>query len=189
MGVKLIMKRLLMVFSTLVVVILGLVLISSNSKQPTYAKTKLTGLTINWQKPSESQAYPNLAHYSKLWIYVSTKNQRVYLHGNGHVIYKMICSTGKPASPTPKGTYHIQAERGRTFYNAASGEGANYWVSWLDHGVYLFHSVPINQKGQYIASEAEKLGTPASHGCVRLTVADAYWMYKHIPYGTKVVIR
>jgi lipoprotein-anchoring transpeptidase ErfK/SrfK len=185
------MKRFLMIFSTLAITaVIGLALLAGfGSRKTTYAKYKAIGSTVNWHEPSESQPYPNLKKVSNLWIYVSTKNQRVYLHGNGRVIYKMYCSTGEASSPTPKGTFHIQAQRGKSFYNAASGEGANYWVSWLDHGVYLFHSVPVTKTGQYIPSQAEKLGTPASHGCVRLTVADAYWMYKNIPYGTKVVIK
>ena len=36
--------------------------------------------------------------------------------------------------------------------------------------------------------EGNKLGQPASHGCVRLTVADAEWFYNQIPEGTPVTI-
>ena len=46
----------------------------------------------------------------------------------------------------------------KLFFNESSGEGANYWVSWKDHGVYLFHSVPIDASGDYIEEEAEELG-------------------------------
>lgn len=143
---------------------------------------------INWQAPSEKIPYPKWNKLKNAWIYVSTKRQKVYIHGNGKVQYIMNCSTGTKSSPTPKGTFHIQAQRGYSFYNASSREGAHYWVSWLDHGIYLFHSVPTNSNGKYIKSEAQKLGQPASHGCVRLSVADAHWMYKTVPYGTKVVI-
>lgn len=142
----------------------------------------------SWKQPSESKAYPKWSSLSKPWIYVSIKQQKVYIHGNGKVQYVMYCSTGSQSSPTPKGTFHIQHQRGLSFYNASSREGAHYWVSWLGHGTYLFHSVPTNKDGQYVASEADKLGTPASHGCVRLSIADAKWMYKTVPYGTKVVI-
>ena len=38
----------------------------------------------------------------------------------------------------------------------------------------LLHSVPIDASGDYIEEEAEELGQKAnSHGCIRLTVADA----------------
>lgn len=90
---------------------------------------------------------------------------------------------------TPKGTFEIQAERGDHFYNAQSGEGANYWVSFKDHGIYLFHTVPVDANGNYVVSEAEQLGKSSnSHGCVRLSVADAKWFYENIKTGTKVVV-
>jgi len=33
------------------------------------------------------------------------------------------------------------------------------------------------------------LGKPASHGCVRMTVEDAKWIYDTIPNGTKVIVQ
>ena len=65
--------------------------------------------------------------------------------------------------------------------------GADYWVQF--YGPYLFHSVPTGQNfGDYLEDEAMKLGQPASHGCVRLTVADAKWFYDQVPDGTPVTI-
>lgn len=101
-------------------------------------------------------------------------------------LYTMVCSTGIYNS-TPRGTFHIQ-NRGKSFYNKSSKEGAKYWTSWLYNGIYLFHTVPTNKKGKYIKSEAKKLGKPVSHGCIRLTIPDAYWIYKKVPRGTKVHI-
>lgn len=58
------------------------------------------------------------------------------------------------------------------------------------NGGYLFHSVPF-----YTASsdsleteEFNKLGSPASLGCVRMCVADVKWLYDNCPSGTKVTI-
>ncbi|WP_165541109.1 L,D-transpeptidase, partial [Bifidobacterium longum] len=36
--------------------------------------------------------------------------------------------------------------------------------------------------------EPNKLGSPASHGCVRLTVPDVKWLYEQLPQGTTVHI-
>lgn len=56
-------------------------------------------------------------------------------------------------------------------------------------GSYLFHSVPTGEAfGDYLPEEGAKLGQPASHGCVRLTVADAQWFYDQVPDGTLVTI-
>lgn len=124
---------------------------------------------------------------------------RTYLMSGNKVIYTMYCSgglfhkdpnTGKMVSDTPTGTYQIQPERGQSFFNNSLNEGANYWVSWKDNGVYLFHTVPTKKDGSYNVSEAEKLGKqPASHGCIRLSVPDAKWMMQNLKVGTKVVVQ
>ncbi|WP_230678564.1 L,D-transpeptidase [Lacticaseibacillus zhaodongensis] len=145
---------------------------------------------INWRAPSEKKPYPDVAKYPHIWVRVDIAKQRVYLRSGHKLLYTMYCSTGSDASPTPTGTYYIQGERGAHFYNQSSGEGANYWVSWKNHGEYLFHSVPVSKSGHYIVKEARHLGKKAnSHGCVRLSVSDAKWMFRNIPYGTKVVVR
>lgn len=143
-----------------------------------------------WQHSSESKDYPDVNRYPHLWILVSKKQQRVYLVNRGKVLYTMYASTGTGKDDnTPSGLYHIQAERGNSFYNSKSGEGANYWVSWKNHGEYLFHSVPVDRHGNYVMSEANKLGkTAASHGCVRLSVPDARWLFQNIKQGTRVII-
>nr|WP_225421777.1 L,D-transpeptidase [Levilactobacillus fujinensis] len=143
--------------------------------------------TPAWKLPSQKKAYPNLKRYKHAYIKVSIAKQHVYIMTGKKVLYTMTASTGTKSSPTPKGTFHIQ-NRGTHFYNSASGEGANYWTSFKDWGTYLFHSVPVNAKGKYIVSEAHKLGKRASHGCVRLSVADAHWIYSHVPSGMTVKI-
>lgn len=59
---------------------------------------------------------------------------------------------------------------------------------YKDHGTYLFHSVPTDCNGNEIKEEAEKLGTPCSHGCVRMSKEDAKWFYENISEGVIVSI-
>lgn len=153
---------------------------------------------IDWQKSSETVPYPDLSKVKHLWIKVSLKGNRTYLYDGNQNIYTMYSSggvyekdtkTGKMKSTTPTGTFYIQPERGDSFYNQQLGEGANYYVSWLHHGEYLFHSVPTTANGSYNLKEAAKLGkSTGSHGCIRLSVPDAQWMSQNLPTGTKVVI-
>ncbi|GLB46109.1 cell surface protein [Philodulcilactobacillus myokoensis] len=164
---------------------------SSNHHVTTTKQTKqTTKKLINWRKPSENKPYPSMKPNLKRWLKVSIKNQKVYVMSKqNQVLYTMYASTGIHNS-TPLGTYHIQAERGKFFYNAASKEGARYWTSWKDHGIYLFHTVPTNKHGKYVVSEANQLGKTAhSHGCIRLAIPDAKWINQYVPYGTKVVIK
>ncbi|MFC6289592.1 L,D-transpeptidase [Levilactobacillus angrenensis] len=194
------LRQLLVVIALVIVAAVGVNRLiqghtTPQTSQPTSQTTKKANLakadTINWRKSSEDKPYPNLKQHPNAWLDVNTNRQRVYIRdGNNKVLYTMYCSTGTgKENKTPHGTYAIQGERGKFFYNQSSGEGAKYWVSWKDHGIYLFHSVPTDQNGNYIKSEAEELGkTAASHGCIRLSVADAKWVYNHVPYGMKVVV-
>ncbi|MGI6661046.1 MAG: L,D-transpeptidase [Bacillota bacterium] len=123
-----------------------------------------------------------------IWIEVSVTEQLVRIMDGDKVIKEMIASTGKEGHETPLGTFEIQ-NRGTWFFNEKYQQGAKYWVSFRDWGLYLFHSVAMDKDGNVIQEEAEKLGQPASHGCVRLAIEDAKWIYDNIPEKTKVVIR
>lgn len=121
-------------------------------------------------------------------IKVSTAKQTVtVLDANNQVVKSFVCSTGLDGADTetPLGTYTI-AERGESFFSQTYQQGAYYWTQF--YGDYLFHSVPFDKNRQFETAEAAKLGTKASHGCVRLALENAKWIYDNIPRGTTVVI-
>jgi lipoprotein-anchoring transpeptidase ErfK/SrfK len=135
--------------------------------------------------------YPQLHKGMDLWIDVNLSQQRIYIKDGQKTIYTMLTSSGLdniPDNTTPRGTFYTQKEKGQFFYTPNYEEGAEYWTSWKDHGVFLFHSVVTDAKGNIKVDEAEKLGKKASHGCFRLPVLDAKWIYENIPEHTKVVI-
>ena len=127
-------------------------------------------------------------------VKVSTDDQRVYVYGlddnNEYTVLvrTMKCSTGRNSTPTPKGTFQ-----------ATTGPGARWhyfkkYNCWAQYAYYIegdimFHSVLYNQKdGPVTQSSVNNLGSKASHGCVRLSVEDAKWLYQNCPKGTKVVV-
>ena len=136
---------------------------------------------------SAADAEVTLAQASRpLRVQVSLAQQEVtVLDAKGRTVEAFVCSSGKIGEETPTGTY-VVSDRGKSFYNPQIQEGAYYWTRF--NGAYLFHSVPFDEDYRMEPEEAEKLGTPASHGCVRLPVEDAKWIYDNIPKGTKVVI-
>jgi hypothetical protein len=125
-------------------------------------------------------------------VIVSTDLQKTYVYRNNDLIRTMVCSTGlhDGDSDTPYGDYVINSsgtKRGEWFFSKTYAEGAKYWVGFIG-GVYLFHSVAMDEKQNIIPAEAAKLGQPASHGCIRLSVEDAHWFYRTIPDGADVHI-
>lgn len=159
-------------------------------KQSATQTKPLKPAPVQWNAPSGG-AYPALKKGENIWLNVSIKQQKVYVKSGNKTLYTMIASTGLDTNPdnsTPTGTFHIQAERGKWFYTSQYKEGAMYWVSWKNHGEFLFHSVPMDLNQHVLAADAKKLGQKDSHGCIHLTVPDAQWVYEHIPYNTTVVI-
>lgn len=98
-------------------------------------------------------------------------------------IKAMVCSTG---TATPKaGTYKIQS---RWEWLELIGNVYGHYSTQIV-GNILFHSVPYLEKYNPASLEYweyDKLGSSASAGCIRLTLADAKWIYNNIPRGTLV---
>ena len=130
---------------------------------------------------------PPTAGKENYWIDVDATSQKVRIMQGDQAIKTMIASTGVEGHETPLGTFQIQ-NRGDWFFSEEYRQGAKYWVSFRDWGVYLFHSVAMDKEQNVIPEEEVKLGEPASHGCIRLPIIDAKWIYDNIPEKTKVVI-
>lgn len=94
----------------------------------------------------------------------------------------IICSTG---SATPKsGTY---GTLNKYRWKILKGNVWGQYSTRIYSGI-LFHSVPYRSqnKASLISKYYDKLGTTASAGCIRLTTADAKWIYDNCPLGTLV---
>ena len=94
-----------------------------------------------------------------------------------------VCSVGYA---TPTGVFSL-GEKLR--WHLLDGPSYGQYCTRIT-GSILFHSVWYYSQNKADQSyiQYNKLGTTASHGCVRLTVADAKWIYDNCPSGTKVTI-
>ena len=95
----------------------------------------------------------------------------------------MVCSTGR-YTPT-SGTYRTL---GKGNWWGLMGGVYGQYSTWICDDI-LFHSVPYLEKGDKSSLEYwayDQLGQRVSMGCVRLTVADAKWIYNNCPVGTQV---
>lgn len=74
-------------------------------------------------------------------------------------------------------------------WHALNGNCYGQWCTRIKQG-FLFHSVMYGQAKNTTLSVSNynKLGTTASHGCIRLRAGDAKWIYDNCKLKTKVII-
>lgn len=104
------------------------------------------------------------------------------------LVREMICSTGTSKYPTPCKTTVMPKKRARWGYFPTWGSHAQY-LTRID-AANAFHSVLYSEPNENTLSvkSFDALGTPASHGCVRLLVSDAKWIYENCKEGTIITV-
>ena len=97
------------------------------------------------------------------------------------------CSTGLHNS-TPRGIF-LDGHPVNRWHHF---EKFNCWAQYSFEvtGDIMFHSViySSNNENSLRSGSLYALGNPASHGCIRLTVADAKWLFEHCKRGTVAII-
>ena len=104
---------------------------------------------------------------------------------NGEPLDAYMISSGKRGLDTPKGEYHTRNKTPRA-WSKTYGLYMPYWMALTADGKYGIHELP-EWPGGY-KEGANHLGTPVSHGCVRLGVGPAETVYNWAPVGTLVVV-
>ncbi len=139
--------------------------------------------------PSPKTSKKPSAATGKYYIKVNNQMNTVTIYtkdesGNYTVPVKaMVCSTG---NASPKNTKY--SLKGKWNWGPLFGGVYGQYVSQIN-GNILFHSVPYlrkNDRNSLEYWEYDKLGTTCSAGCIRLTVADAQWIYYNCSSGTWV---
>ena len=128
-------------------------------------------------------------------ITVDVRNQIVTVYtrdedGNYTVpVRQMLCSSGKKGTPSPVGDWVLNGRKAKWCYFPKWGDYARYWTRI--NAQVAFHS-PIYSSPSVDAMKTASynmLGNRASHGCIRLSVPDAKWIYDNVGAGTVVSIR
>ena len=103
--------------------------------------------------------------------------------GKEIVTYKRYqCTSGAPSTPTIRGTYYIYMKR----YYFDSGASRCFYFSPFKGG-YGFHTVLCYKDPTPSRIMDGRLGMYLSHGCIRLAIENAKWIYDNCPVGTKVI--
>lgn len=138
----------------------------------------------------------------KYYILLDLKNQIVTVFERDEdgeytkVVRRFICTTGRTeidptipedeGTPTPRGIWKIGGRERFGEFLAFRSTYAQYWTQIVG-GVY-FHSIMYSKrdKNTLQGGAYSRLGSRGSHGCVRLYVEDAKWLYYHACPGTTI---
>jgi lipoprotein-anchoring transpeptidase ErfK/SrfK len=118
-------------------------------------------------------------------IYLDRRRQRIYVYLNGRQIDTFLCAT---SSTLPRrGKYRIYRKRPQSMsFNGAVTFRYQSIFTVGPHGNNIaFHSIPVNRAGHEIAP----LGRPVSHGCVRVKLAKAKFIYYWATRTTPIYVR
>lgn len=114
--------------------------------------------------------------------------------GNWKPVRNILCTVGNPAKgwDTVKGTFYVgyttngnPVTRGYSFEDS-EGHTLYYWTRFCDS--FLFHSRLYERNTRILTKADNALGKALSHGCVRMNIKDAKWIYSRVPDGSKVVV-
>lgn len=151
------------------------------SSREQYATLEVTTSPIDEEFYSPDN---NPGKYPGRFIEINLSEQTLYRFDGPNLIGTHSVSTGKWSMPTPEGEYSINNKDPRA-YSATYGLYMPYWMAFIgsDYGIHELPEWPDGTK------EGENhLGTPVSHGCVRLGRGDAQTVYDWAEIGTPVFI-
>ena len=125
-------------------------------------------------------------------IVIRRGSNRLYLYQGMRFVRMFGVATGQSQYPTPLGTWHIVVKwRNPWWYppNSAWAKGekpvppgpgnplGTRWMGLSASGVGI-HGTP----------DDTSIGYSASHGCIRMHIPDAEWLFNHVTIGTTVFI-
>lgn len=118
---------------------------------------------------------------------VSLSARRLTVLKGGRVVKRYTVAIGQPAAPTPTGRFAVTDR-------LTTGDPAGpYGCCILALSARSPHAIQGWDGGNRIAihstPEVSSIGEAASHGCLRLTLAEGRWLLGHVPLGTPTVIR
>jgi lipoprotein-anchoring transpeptidase ErfK/SrfK len=125
-------------------------------------------------------------------IVIMRGSNRLRLYQNAKLVRTFGVATGESRYPTPLGSYEIVTmQRNPWWYPPPSdwaadadpvppGPGNPLGTRWM--------GISAPYVGIHGTPDAASIGYSASHGCVRMRISEAEWLFQHVKVGTPVFI-
>jgi lipoprotein-anchoring transpeptidase ErfK/SrfK len=108
------------------------------------------------------------------WVHVSLRRQVLTAYEGDQLVYATLVSTGKRDTPTPRGLYRVWVKTAHEPMHGRAGDP--YFVDEVPWAMFFRDGLSLH--GTYWH---DRFGTPVSHGCVNLSLADARWLFDWAP--------
>ncbi len=133
---------------------------------------------------NKAQGYSSPTGYLVL---ANTSTHRVGVYkgstGKWQKVKYYTVATGAPNMPTREGVFYRGIKL--LYFNSGSDR---CWYATQYSGNYLFHSVLYTQNSSPTTITDGRLDCGVSHGCIRMRLEEAKWIYDNIPANTKIVV-
>jgi lipoprotein-anchoring transpeptidase ErfK/SrfK len=125
-------------------------------------------------------------------IVIRRAENRLLLYGGERKPKVFGVATGQPAYPTPLGRFTIVSKQlnpwwyppnsdwARGLSPVPPGPGNPLGTRWM--------GLSLPEVGIHGTPDAASIGYSASHGCIRMRIPDAEWLFEHVSEGTTVFI-
>jgi len=118
--------------------------------------------------------------------------QRVYVYNHRkRLIATLPASTGVK-DQTPVGTFKVFSQSAQAVYSPSPNERMRWMTRFTkgrEGGNIGFHGIPYKVTKSGEIPFPTPLGiAPSSHGCIRMRVADAKWLFHNMDIGTVVSV-
>jgi lipoprotein-anchoring transpeptidase ErfK/SrfK len=126
-------------------------------------------------------------------IVINREVNRLYLYDGTKLFRTFSVATGQAIYPTPRGRWHIVVKWKNPWWYPPIQDD---WAKGLKP-VPPGPSNPLGTRwmglkapgvGNHRTDEPTSIGYSASHGCIRMQVPDAEWLFDHVDVGTTVYI-
>ncbi len=113
-------------------------------------------------------------------VQIDKSSQRMAVRVDGAMRYSWPVSTGRDGYGTPSGTFHPQTMVRHYF-------SRKYYNAPMPHAIFFYYGFAIHG-----TNDINRLGGPASHGCVRLHPSNAATLFALVersgPRNTRIEI-
>ena len=152
----------------------------SNTRLPVRVRTRAVAPEI------DAKAFADV-------IVINREVNRLYLYSGTKLFRTFSVATGQSIYPTPRGRWHIVVKWKNPWWYPPIQDD---WAKGLKP-VPPGPSNPLGTRwmglnapgvGIHGTDEPASIGYSASHGCIRMQVPDAEWLFDHVDVGTTVYI-